>query len=165
MNKTIGDIEFNEALRDRNNINIMNKVCSKYFTIIPYDEIERCKLISLWSALQKYDPEKGKKFTSFLYSRITWECKKQCYKIRRDKRCVSYNDSISLSDDVSYKYFELEDLIQQLHPRFRIVIKQKFFYRFTMEEIAGINDFSRETARRYVIEGLKKLEKLLDNGV
>ena len=70
-----------------------------------------------------------------------------------------------MSDDVSYKYFELEDLIQQLHPRFRIVIKQKFFYRFTMEEIAGINDYSRETARRYVIEGLKKLEKLLDNGV
>ena len=60
MNKTIGDTEFNEALRDRNNINIMNKVCSKYFTIIPYDELERCKLISLWSALQKYDPEKGK---------------------------------------------------------------------------------------------------------
>lgn len=24
-----------------------------------------------------------------------------------------------------------------------------------MEEIAGINDYSRETARRYVIEGLK----------
>ena len=74
-----------EALSDINNIRIMNKVCSKYRNTIPYDELERCKLVSLWQALLAYDPEGGRKFTSFLYNRIDWECKKQIYQINRVK--------------------------------------------------------------------------------
>ena len=79
--ENINDKELLEALSDINNVRIMNKVCSKYRQTIPYDELERCKLISLWQALKAFDPEGGRKFTSFLYNRIDWECKKQIYQI------------------------------------------------------------------------------------
>ena len=59
--------ELREALKNRDNINVMNKICSKYTEIICYEELQRCKLISLWEALKSYDPTKGKcKFTTFM---------------------------------------------------------------------------------------------------
>ena len=79
----IGNKEFDEASKDRNNINILNKACSRYVKSIPADELERCKLIALWEALKAFDPEKGGKFTSFLYKRADWECKKQLYSINK----------------------------------------------------------------------------------
>ena len=63
----ISDAEFNEALENKDNVRIMNSVCSRYRKSIPYEEIERCKMISLWEALRAFDPNGGKKFTSFLY--------------------------------------------------------------------------------------------------
>jgi len=55
---------------------------------------------------------------------------------------------------------EIKDVIQKLHPRLRKVIYQRFFERLTMEEIAKENDYSRETARRYILHALKKLKDI-----
>ena len=156
--KSIGDEEFEEAQKDINNIKILNKVCSKYFKVIPQDELDRCKLIALWEAMKAYDPEKGQKFTSFLYNRIDWECKKQLYDFNKRKRQKYYNEALhfeNYSNDV-----EILDVIQKLHPRLRLVVHQRFFERLTMEEIAERNSYSRETARRYILQALKKLREI-----
>jgi len=156
--RIIGDEEFDVAWSDINNIKIINKVCSKYVKIIPRDELDRCKLIALWEALKAYDPEKGQRFTSFLYNRIDWECKKQLYDINKRNRQKKYNEALHFADDKSD--LEIKDVIQKLHPRLRKVIYQRFFERLTMEEIAKENDYSRETARRYILHALKKLKDI-----
>jgi RNA polymerase sigma factor (sigma-70 family) len=156
--RIIGDEEFDVAWSDINNVKIMNKVCSKYVKIIPRDELDRCKLVALWEALKAYDSEKGQKFTSFLYNRIDWECKKQLYDINKRNRQKKYNESLHFSNDKSD--LEIKDIIQKLHPRLRKVIYQRFFERLTMEEIAKRNDYSRETARRYILHALEKLKDI-----
>ena len=55
MNNVTND-EFKEAFKNLDNIRIMNKVCSRYRATIPYEEIERCKMIALWQALKAFDP-------------------------------------------------------------------------------------------------------------
>ena len=142
-----------EALSDINNIRIMNKVCSKYRNTIPYDELERCKLVSLWQALLAYDPEGGRKFTSFLYNRIDWECKKHvfCEEVsKEDSHC--YQDS-----------FEIQEVLNKLDPKYQRAVSQRFFKKMTMQEIADSNGYSRETARRYVKKGLDEVRKCLSN--
>ena len=156
--RTIGDEEFDVAWKDTNNIKIINKVCSKYSKIIPRDELDRCKLIALWEALKAYDPEKGQKFTSFLYNRIDWECKKQLYDINKRNRQKKYNAALHFSEDANE--IEINDVIEKLHPRLSKVIYQRFFERLTMEEIAKENDYSRETARRYILNALEKLKDI-----
>ena len=155
--RTIGDEEFDLAWNDINNVKILNKVCSKYSRIIPKDELDRCKLIALWEALKAYDPEKGQKFTSFLYKRADWECKKQLYAINKHSKSVEYQEYYGLCNDVELA--EIKDLLQKLHPRLRTVIKQRFFDNLTMEEIGKKNNYSRETARRYIISALEKLRE------
>ena len=46
----ISDEQFDEALKNKDNLRIMNSVCSRYRKSIPYDELERCKMVSLWQA-------------------------------------------------------------------------------------------------------------------
>ena len=155
---TVGNDEFDEALKDLNNVKIINKVCSKYARTIPRDELERCKLIALWEAMKAYDPEKGQKFTSFLYNRIDWECKKQLYDINKRKRQRKYNPDLHYIDVKNE--VDIRDVIQKLHPRYRTVVYQRFFERLTMDEIAKRNNYSRETARRYILHALEKLKDI-----
>ena len=167
MKKKVTEEEFKEALENLDNIRIINSVCCKYMNIIPLDELHRCKLISLWEAMKAFDPEGGKKFTSFLYTRVDWECKKQVSHILRHRnRHAQINDEIfpmlGKAEDHRME-IDIKDTINKLPDHFQQVLYQRFFERLTMEEIASKNNYSRETARRHIINALKKLEECLPN--
>jgi len=156
--------EFKEALSDLNNVRIMNKVCSRYRQTIPYDEIERCKLIALWQALEAFDPERGRKFTSFLYNRIDWECKKQIYQINRiNKKHIFREEVIKEDPHRPYETIEIKDLLNNIESKYQCVVYQRFFRKMTMQEIADKNGYSRETARRYIKRGLDEIKKCLSS--
>ena len=160
--ENINDKELLEALSDINNVRIINKVCYKYRQTIPYDELERCKLISLWQALKAFDPEGGRKFTSFLYNRIDWECKKQIYQINRIKKKHIFCEEVTKEDPHSDQHsFEMQEVLCKLDPKYQKVVTQRFFNKMTMQEIADKNGYSRETARRYVKKGLDEIRKCL----
>ena len=171
MLNTVTDKDFKEALGNLDNIRIINSVCSRYTNIIPTDELHRCKLISLWEALKAFDPEGGKKFTSFLYTRVDWECKKEVSNIiKHNSRHAQVNDEIlpmlgKTENGTKSSEVDIRDTINMLPDHFQKVLYQRFFERLTMEEIAHCNDYSRETARRHIINALKKLEECLPNGV
>ena len=48
--------------------------------------------------------------------------------------------------------------MDSLSPMLKRVVKQRFFYNLTMEEIGDANDYSRETARRYLKEAMEQLQ-------
>lgn len=68
----ITNADYELALKDTNNINIINKLVSKYKKYIPNEELQICMKMALWKALKKYDKTKGRKFTSYLYMVIEW---------------------------------------------------------------------------------------------
>ena len=155
----ISNEEFNEAFKNKDNLRIMNSVCARYRKSISYEEIERCKMISLWEALRAFDPNGGKKFTSFLYTRIDWECKRQISAMQRRKKVNTLEFKESLYVLLGDNSLEIQDIINKLSPKFKKVIQQRFFYRMTMEEIAKENNYSRETARRYILQALEKIKQ------
>ena len=126
----------------------------------------------MWEALKAFDPQGGKKFTSFLYTRVDWECKKEVSNIiKHNSRHAQVSDEIlpvlgkTESGTKSSNEIDIKDTINMLPDHFQKVLYQRFFERLTMEEIAKNNDYSRETARRHIINALKKLEECLPNGV
>jgi len=158
IEQEINNEAFLKALRDSNNLRIMNKVCSIYQNILSQDELHRCKLLALWKAMCRFDSSCGKKFTSYLYNSVKWECQKELYCVNKYRKGSTYSDSLFESFD---KYdIDIIDVIEKLPNKLSKVIKQKFFYNMTMEEIGQKNHYSRETARRNVKRGLEKLKEI-----
>jgi len=118
--------------------------------------------------MKAFDPEGGKKFTSFLYTRVDWECKKQVADIIKNKtRYAQVNEEIfpviGRIDAKTFSEIDIKDTINMLPDEFQKVLHQRFFEKLTMEEIAQSNNYSRETARRHIINALKKLKECLPN--
>ena len=114
--------------------------------------------------MKAFDPNGGRKFTSFLYNRIDWECKREIQKMNRRKRKSSISldypvqDFKTLNED---QKIQIKDALSKIENKYELVIKQRFFDRMTMQEIASKNNYSRETARRYINIGLEKLKECL----
>ena len=149
---------FNKALSNEDYIKIMNKAARSYRNIIATDGLLECKMIALWQALKNFDKSCNVKFTSFLYNSVDWECKRKISKFRKN-RLVGLN--ISPEDSSDFESVEIEDCMSKIHPRLRKVLYQRFFKNMTMEEIGRENDYSRETARRYINDGLDKIKDII----
>lgn len=161
------DEELKKALENRDNINVMNKICMRYRDTIPYEELERCKLISVWQAMEHYDPNKGNcKFTSFLCNRLFWECQKQLYEINKIRKIPKSDRASALMAEIcGYETksdpIEILDLLEKLDEESRDVIFKRFYESKTAKEIGLENGYGRETARRRIISAIEKLKQCL----
>ena len=167
--KEVTNEELQEALKNEDNINVMNKICMKYANVIPYEELERCKLVAVWQAIERYDSTKGNcKFTSFLCNRFFWECQKHLYEIKK-RRNIPKSDSASclISEICGYEEkldpIEISELLERLDDDSRYIIFQRFYESKTAKEIGEENGYGRETARRRIIQALEKLKQCLQN--
>ena len=63
-------------MSDPNILGIMNAVGSRYRSIDP-DQLESIKLNTLWECAKKYNPDRGTKFTSYLYQNLVYAFKNE----------------------------------------------------------------------------------------
>lgn len=163
----VTDEELRKALKNQDNINVMNKICMKYIGVIPYEELERCKLVAVWQAIEKYDPSKGNcKFTSFLCNRLFWECQKQLYEIKKTKKIPKSDAASSLIAEIcgfenNYDSVEMKEALEKLDTESKQIIFKRFYESKTTKEIGQENGYGRETARRRIIQALEKLKQCL----
>ena len=121
----------------------MNKVANRYRRNIDVDEIESIKMNTLWKCIEKHDENKSK-FTSFLYSQLSFALKN---KVKKKK--LEYNSpSIEKEDFKAVVSMEYTDIVSGLPEETREILNQRFYQNLTMKEIGKINGYSRETARR-----------------
>lgn len=149
------DKSFEDYLNDTNIVNIMNKVASRYRKAIDLDEIESIKMLTLWKCVDKYDPERGAKFTSYLYQQLNWALKNKLKKKKIEYGC----DNIEKTDNGAKSAMEARDVMLGLDPEVQNILSQRFFYNMTMVEIAQANGYSRETARRRLKTAIKICKK------
>lgn len=135
--------KFASKWNDSNVSNIMNKVANRYRRNIDVDEIESIKMNTLWKCIEKHDENKSK-FTSFLYSQLSFALKN---KVKKKK--LEYNSpSIEKEDFKAVVSMEYTDIVSGLPEETREILNQRFYQNLTMKEIGKINGYSRETARR-----------------
>lgn len=135
--------QFSKKWNDSNVSNIMNKVANRYRRNIDLDEIESIKMNTLWKCIEKHDEEKSK-FTSFLYSQLSYALKNKVKKKKLEYNCSSI-EKTDYKAEISLEYI---DIVSGLPDEARNIINQRFYQNLTMKEIGRINGYSRETARR-----------------
>jgi RNA polymerase sigma factor (sigma-70 family) len=149
------DKNFEEYWKSIDIQNIMNKVASRYKNAIDFDDIESIKMQTLWKCIDKYDPNRGTKFTSYLYQQITF-----AFKNKLKKKRVEFNSNSLEKVDIKNKgRMEVLDILTGLDPEMRDILNKKFYYNMTMVEIGQSNGYSRETARRRLEKAIKICKK------
>ncbi len=141
-NIEIGE-QFKVKWNDSNVSNIMNKVANRYRRNIDLDEIESIKMNTLWKCIEKHDESKSK-FTSFLYSQLSFALKNKVKKAKVEYNCSNIEKE-DYKVDISLEYI---DIVSGLPDDVRKILNQRFYENLTMKEIGRINGYSRETARR-----------------
>ena len=142
------DSKMRQLLSDPNIIGIMNAVGSRYYSIDP-DQLESIKLNTLWECAKKYDPNRGTKFTSFLYQNLVFAFKNELKKTLREFP----TETIELNTPA--KATNTTDIFDGLPKEYATLLEQKYVYNMTMNEIGDKNGYSRETARRKVAKAVK----------
>lgn len=146
-------------LKNPDVVNIMNAVSNKYRKSIDLDEIESIKMTTLWKCIDKFDPLRGAKFTSYLYQQLSFafknELKKKKQVWNRDNNQI---DAITNYDSQEAK-LDFNDTISGLPDDVAKILEQRFLGNMTMVEIAKANGYSRETARRRLKKAIKICKK------
>jgi len=151
------DKTFEEKWESSDVQNIMNKVANRYRTAIDFDDLESIKMQTLWRCIDRYDPDKGTKFTSYLYQQLSFAFKNKLKKKRKE-----YNvDTLESVDRKIQNAMEVKDMITGLDPEHADILNKRFYYNMTMQEIGTSNGYSRETARRRLKAALKICKKMV----
>ncbi len=141
-----------EYLKDKDVIMIMNKVSWPYKYNIDFDEIDSLKMSVLWDCVKKYDPEKGAKFTTYLYQQLSFAFRS---KVKKKKREFSGHVGADKPCEKTQSDMNYYDILEGLPGDVSEIIKQRFIENMTMKEIGRVNGYSRETARRKLSKAVK----------
>lgn len=165
--------QFEKAYKDKDNLGIINYVCSKYYKFLPLgndakDEIKACGQRALWKCLAKHIEGK-QKFTSSLYRFVNWECKALAQKLRRQNKNFSQipvETKMSLCEKHKFSYRNMVDTrvltegLMLLDPDSKKLIEDYYLNNKTYNEISVENGYSTETARKRVKNAINKLKEL-----
>tara|TARA_R110002020_G_scaffold93738_1_gene225964 strand:- start:623 stop:1099 length:477 start_codon:yes stop_codon:yes gene_type:complete len=146
------------CLKNPDIVNIMNALANKYARSIDVDEIESIKMLTLWKCIEKFDPDRGAKFTSYLYQQLSFAFKNELKK----KKQMWYRENSQIDFISPHSQgvgIEFNDTISGLPEEVSKILKQRFLGNMTMVEIAKANGYSRETARRRLKTAIKICKK------
>lgn len=151
--------EFEEKWNDADVRNIMNKVSNRYVKNIDADDLESIKMNTLWKCIEKYDPDRGTKFTSYVYQQLTFALKNQIKKKRKE---FNSQRTLEKMDVNQVMYQEVYDIITGLEEEDTKILEQRFYHNMTMKEIGLKNGYSRETARRRLKNAVKLCQNICE---
>lgn len=160
-------LDFNEQISNIDNKKILNKVAKTWRKVLSDDEINSCKMISVMNAIRYYDPDRKRKrkFTSYLFNFMNWECQKQV----KDKNSKIQTKSMDNFDISGSGYSTLDslgirDCIDKLDKQEQSLIYFRYFDNMTYREISKEMKCSIETARKKVNMALSNLRTLMEKG-
>jgi RNA polymerase sigma factor (sigma-70 family) len=146
-----------ECLNDTSIKSIMRTVEGRYKNAIDQDDLSSVSHETLWRCIDKFDPSRETKFTSYLYQQLNYAFKNQLKRDSRNKSYATDNIEKSTCDDVR---LEVMDIISSMPEDLGSVLHQRFICNMTIQEIGDSNGYSRETARRRIKKAFRKCREI-----
>jgi hypothetical protein len=141
------------ALKDTNILKIMNRASKRFKNQLNKDIIYSCQLNALWKACANHDPEKGAKFTTYLYHGVFIECMKEIKFVQKSNRAkAKLHDNIP---DNHNQYLAI-DILDELKGEDKELFLDRMS-NMTIAEISNKHKINRETARRRVNKIIQNL--------
>ncbi|MDP8322624.1 MAG: sigma-70 family RNA polymerase sigma factor [Candidatus Stygibacter australis] len=143
----------------------VKSIASKYrYSGLPYDDLVQEGMIGLWEAMQRYDPEKGAKLTTYA---AYWIKKRIIDAINSEHKhhlnSSELNEDITAADE-KYEYSENEEKLKlpdKMPELEKIVLSLSFEEQLTLNEIAEKLNITREKCRQLKEKGLRRLKSVL----
>jgi RNA polymerase sigma factor (sigma-70 family) len=144
---------------------IIRSVSGRYSKAIDEHDLYSIAMFILMRCVERYDPTKGAKFTSYFYQQLSYAYKNELKK----KRFEFSTDSSVLAnaieerrrsnlDEESRK--DVRIVLESMPEDMRKIMQQKFYHEMSFKQIAEENGYSRETARRRFQKAVKMFKKI-----
>jgi len=143
-----------EALKDTNIVKIMNKASKRFKNQLDTDTIKTCHLNALWKTFVNHDPQKGAKFTTYLYNGVFIECMKE---IKFNQKSLRNTGKLHDNISSSRNQFLIIDLLDELQDDEEKEIFMDRLANMTIAEMAEKYDKNRESTRRKMHKVFKKI--------
>jgi len=160
MQRTITSDDIKQALKNNDNLNIIDTVCNNYRHLLPEDTLEWCALHGIWKCLEKHETKWGRKFTTSLYHHVDWQCKGQLQIKCREESTMPFEEDVSDNSLPVLDYLILHESIDMLSFQQRKVIIGKFFHGKSCAEMGRDQGYSREYIRQILSKALSNLREL-----
>lgn len=142
-----------QALQDINILKIMNKASKRFKNQLDKDTIKTCQLNALWKTFVNHDPNKGAKFTTYLYNGVFIECMKEIKFYNKSlKNTGKLHDNIKENKN----QYLMTDILDELNDEERQLFVDKLS-NMTIAEMASKYGKNRESTRRKMHKVLKKI--------
>lgn len=143
-----------EALKDDNIVKIMNKASKRFKNQLDKDTIKTCQLHALWKSFVNYDPEKGAKFTTYLYNGVFIECMKE---IKFSQKSLKNTGKLHDNIPNQKNQFLIIDILDELTDEEEKKIFIDRLSNMTIAEMAEKYGKNRESTRRKMHKVLNKI--------
>jgi DNA-directed RNA polymerase specialized sigma24 family protein len=155
MIKECIDTKIENALKDKNIVNIMNKASKSFMRQLDEDTIYTCKLNALWKAFINFKPEKKTKFTTYLYNGVYIECIKEIKFKNKSKAKSKLHENIVIKDN----QYLLTDILDEFDNHYDKELIMDKIKNMTIDEMAKKRNTNRETTRKKLKKLVSKLQK------
>lgn len=168
----ISNEQYELALKE--NLGILKKATKSFMGIIPEDELDDIKYMTLLTSMQKYNATKGNKFSTYLYQNLLFRCKDWLWLNSK----YSYNQHVVNRRKLKEKYLKtlkkkansnafienldnkisVEQMLEILSDKERKMIKDKYFLSKSFAEIAreeNVTSFAISLRISKILEKLK----------
>jgi len=149
---------FEELLKDADLTKIARRAASRFSPFLRPEEIENCILVALWNSLQKHDPNKGLKFSTYLYRGVIMEC------LTQQKANIGTHRMFNLigGQNIIDKRVDQRDMID-VDDEIEVdtdsaLLRDKYLHNLTTREIAEMRDLPVDTVRKKILKTRKKRE-------
>lgn len=169
MKQVVSNTEFETALANQDNANVIRSVLNSYARQINEDDLHACGVNALWKTLRKHDPNhpSGKKFTSSLWRYCNWEClhwlKTQTLSVGRMQRIDFDKAKDVVSGDVHLE--KAKDLVNaalaELGRDDRELLRQHYYEGMTLTQLAVLYHVSRSCARVRLKTARERLRQII----
>lgn len=157
----ITELQFNEAVEDKNNVKIMAVAGASYSKILGEELIE-AKLSALWKTMKEFDESRGMKFTTLLYINVRRKCFESMKKIMRDKK--KRRREVSLTNAINFGYQSstfMNDIVMSLSPKEAKLLNDRFIMNKTLQEIGTEEGVTSQRINQRMDALLDKIKQIL----
>lgn len=159
--RVISNDELIEATKNPNINNLIKYYSSKFKNQIELDQRKSISLYALWRCLQYYKPNNGKKFTSNLMDFLRFEFLREVKKNKKYERTIDKEKFFERKNHDSFFDIEINDFLSSIKDsNVSIATKQYYIEKRKIKEIAQINNWSIKKTKKFLDDGLNKLQEI-----
>lgn len=160
MRRKVSNEEFELALANKDNKNIINSFAWKYRHVLDPDDIKSCGLYALWRCLQYHSNDFKRKFTTSLFMFLTFEFSRLYNKPKNESvKPVIYQDDYLKLDNKEFIDYYLGKISKDSAQ----LISQYFLHGLSLREISKTSHQTKKEIQARLDLALEEFRKQCEN--